>query len=173
VINSHSAKTTEAGGARGDDGGKRVSGRKRHILVDTAGLVLSVVVHPADVPDRAGARHLLAQVAPRHPRLACVWADHGYTGAAVGAWARETLGVALDVVYAPWRQLQRYGLEAPPATRGFRVIPRRWVVERTFAWLGRSRRLARDYKRLPETTEALVYAAMTRLTLRRRTRGTA
>ena len=145
------------------------------MLVDTAGLLLGVAVHPADVPDRAGARRLLAQVAPRHPRLERVWADQGYTGAALGTWARETLGVALDVVYPPWRQLEgfgRYGLKPPPPEpRGFRVIPRRWVVERTFAWLGRHRRLARDYERLPETGEALVYAAMTRLMLRRLARA--
>jgi putative transposase len=73
-----------------------------------------VLVHPADVPDRAGARVLLADAVPRHPRLARVWADQGYAGAAVRAWARDALGIALDVVYPPWRQVERYGLEAPP-----------------------------------------------------------
>jgi putative transposase len=173
VIDSQSAKTTGVGGpARGYDGAKRLKGRKRHLLVDTMGLVLLACVHAADLHDREGARLLVetAQVSEL-PRMALVWADQGYTGA-FAHWLHETRGWHLEVVRHPERQLWRYGLEEKP--RGvFQVLPRRWIVERTFAWLGQSRRLSKDYERLPETSEAMIYGVMSRLMLRRLTRTAA
>ena len=171
VIDSQSAKTTGVGGpARGYDGGKRVKGRKRHIVADVMGLLLAVCVHAADVQDREGARLLAGTVMPNTlPALHHIWADQGYTGA-FAAWLRETRGWELEVVRHSARQLWRYGYEARPA-RTFRVLPRRWVVERTFAWLGQSRRLSKDYERLPATSEAMVYGAMSRLMLRRLARA--
>ena len=169
VIDSQSAKTTGVGGAeRGYDGAKRLKGRKRHLLVDAMGLVLLACVHGADVQDRAGARRLVETARPGElPRLQLVWADQGYTGA-FAEWLRAARGWRLGVVRHPEGQLWRYGLEARP--KGvFRVLPRRWVVERTFAWLGQSRRLSKDYERLPETGEAMIYGAMSRLMLRRLT----
>ena len=167
IIDSQSAKTTGvAGPARGYDGGKRLKGRKRHVLVDVMGFVLAVCVHAADVQDRAGARLLVEATAPTELRsLQRVWADQGYTGA-FAEWLHETRGWRLEVVRHADRQPVRYGLTERPA-RTFRVLPRRWVVERTFAWLGQSRRLSRDYERLPATSEAMIYAAMSRLMLRR------
>jgi transposase len=131
VIDSQSTKTTGVGGpARGYDGGKRVKGRERHIVVDVMGLVLAVCVHAADVQDREGAR-LLVEAAPQvSPPLQVVWADQGYTGA-FAQWLRETRGCRLQVVRHSERQLWRYGLEAKP-THSFRVLPRRWVVEIVF-----------------------------------------
>jgi putative transposase len=171
IIDSQSTRTTGVGGpARGYDGGKRVQGRKRHILVDVMGLVLAVCVHAADVQDREGARLLADATAPNAlAGRGLVWADQGYTGA-LAAWLGETRGWRLAVVRRPDRQLVRYGLAERPA-RAFRVLPRRWVVERTFAWLGQSRRLNKDYERLPATSEAMIYGAMTRLMLRRLARA--
>ena len=143
-----------------------MKGRKRHILVDVLGLVLAACVHAADVQDREGAR-LLADVAAPNTlaERGLVWADQGYTGA-LAAWLGATRGWRLEVVRHPDRQLVRHGFaDRPP--RAFRVLPRRWVVERTFAWLGQSRRLSKDYERLPATSEAVIYGAMTRLMLRR------
>jgi len=172
VIDSQSAKTTGVGGpARGYDGGKRVHGRKRHLLVDVMGLVLAACVHAADVQDREGARLLVEKAPNVPPSLQLVWADQGYTGACA-QWMHETRGWRLEVVRHPERQIWRYGLEDRP-TRAFRVLPRRWVVERTFAWLGQSRRLSKDYERLPQTSEAMIYGAMSRLMLRRLTRTVA
>jgi putative transposase len=173
IIDSQSAKTTGVGGpARGYDGAKRLKGRKRHILVDALGLVLLACVHAADIHDRDGAPLLVDTAAPRElPGLQLVWADQGYTGA-FARWLAEARGWRLDVVRHRERHLWRYGLEAR-AKGVFRVLPRRWVVERTFAWLGQSRRLSKDYERLPATGEAMIYGAMTRLTLRRLARSAA
>lgn len=169
IIDSQSAKTTEQGGPRGYDGGKRLSGRKRHVLVDTMGLLLKVVVHPANLHDRQGGRLLVEAIRGRFPALQHVWADQGYTGE-FKRWASKELDIELEVVYPWWRQLQRYApelLEEAGFKRGFHVLPRRWVVERTFAWLGRNRRLAKDYEALPTTSETWCYIAMSRLMLKR------
>jgi putative transposase len=131
-----------------------VKGRKRHIVVDTQGLLLAVVVHAANVQDRVGAKLVLQRLLGRFPRLELIWADGAYTGKLI-RWARRIGGWRLQVVPRP---TQRHT---------FQVLPRRWVVERTFAWLGRQRRLSKDYEELPQTTEAWVYAAMTGLMLQR------
>ena len=170
VIDSQSVRTAGAGGpARGYDGAKRLKGRKRHLLVDSLGLVLLACVHGADLPDRDGGRLLVARAsAEAMPGVEVVWADAGYAGG-FASWLVERLGCRVEVVRHPDRQLRRHGLEEGP--RGFRVLPRRWVVERTFAWLGQSRRLSKDYERLPETGEAMIHAAMARIMLRRLTRS--
>jgi putative transposase len=165
ILDSQAVKTTGVGGpARGYDGAKRLAGRKRHLLVDTNGLVLGAHVHAANLHDRDGAQGLLADGLEELPRLAVVWADAAYTGR-FREWVREERGWRVEVPHHPDRQLWRYGLEEKP--RGFRVLPRRWVVERTFAWLGQARRLAKDYERLPETGVAMIHWAMSRIMLRR------
>ncbi len=140
-----------------------MNGRKRHILIDTIGLLLLVRVHPANVQDRDGAKLLLAGLAARFPRLAMLWVDAAYQGPCA-TWITETLGWAVAVVrQAPKRIRVPADEEPPPRPTGFQVLPRRWVVERTFAWLGRYRRLSKDYEVLPETEEAWIYLAMSRL----------
>ena len=124
------------------------------------GLLLAVVVHAANIQDRDGARLVLSQLLGRFPRLQVIWADAAYAGKLV-AWARATGGWALTVV------------RRKPDSHSFEVLPRRWVVERTLAWLGRCRRLSKDYEALPETTESWVYIAMTGLMLRRLARAPA
>ena len=166
VIDSQAVKSTGVGGPeRGYDGAKRLAGRKRHLLVDTNGLVLGARVHAASLHDRDGGRRLLTErLKEESPRLAVLWADAAYTGR-FREWVREERGWRVEVPRHPDRQLWRYGLEEKP--RGFRVLPRRWVVERTFAWLGQARRLAKDYERLPETAVAMILWAMSRIMLRR------
>lgn len=131
-----------------------MTGRKRHVVVDTLGLLLAVVVHAANVQDRDGARLALARLAGRFPRLRLVWADGGYAGALLG-WAAATLGLVVEIV------------AKPAGATSFTVLPKRWIVERTFAWLGRCRRLSKDYEALPATSEAWIHVAMIHLMLKR------
>jgi putative transposase len=169
MIASQSVKTHQ-GGPRGFDGGKKVSGRQRQLLVDTLGLLLKVVVHPANRHDRLGAKLVLGALGNAFPRRQHLWADQGYEGYAgvLRQWTAEPLGIELEVVYPWWHNVQRYlpeGLDEIGFQPGFHVLPRRWVVERTIAWLGRSRRLSKDYERLPSSSEALIDVTSIRLLL--------
>ena len=146
-----------------------MKGRKRHLLVDTQGLLLKVKVHEAGTHDKEGAKLLLASLVGQFPRITKVWVDNAYRG--LRDWVQETLGWDLEVVKHWWTGVKRVwvpaGQEPPTLPSGFHVLPRRWVVERTFGWLGRNRRLSKDYEFLPETEEAFVYIGMVRLMLRR------
>lgn len=168
IIDSQSVKTTERGGIHGYDAVKKINGRKRHVLVDTSGLLLRVHVHSAAIADRDGARLLLEPVRERFPRLRHLWADMGYRGKVV-EWIKEQLGWSVAIVKRPSRW-GWYPIDVePPPMPAFTVLPRRWVVERSFAWLGRYRRMSKDYEYLTASSEALIYAAMSRLLLRRLT----
>lgn len=136
------------------------------MLVDTGGLVLKAVVHPANVADRDGARDLLAPLPEAFPTIERVWVDMGYRGPVLG-WAEHHLGLTLTVVKRPQRWVRVPADVEPPPLPRLTILPRRWVVERTFAWLGRYRRLSKDYEQLPATEEAWIYAAMTQLMVRR------
>ena len=147
VLDSQSVKTTEVGGVRGYDAGKKVNGRKRHILVDTMGNLLLVVVHAADIQDRDGAKLVLnAMPTALWSRMVCIWADGGYRGALI-QWVKTTFAVVLSII------LRSDG------AKGFVVLPKRWVVERTFAWLGHYRRLSKEYEQLLENSVGMVYLA--------------
>jgi len=154
IMDSQSVKTTEMGGERGYDAGKKVNGRKRHVLVDTQGWLLAVLVLSAAIQDRDGARLLLDKVKTCFPRLALIWADGGYAGALI-EWVRQTCGWLLKIV------------KRTDKAKGFVLLARRWVVERTFGWLNRSRRLSKDYERMTASSEAFVYLAMIHLMTRR------
>jgi putative transposase len=178
-IDSQSVKTTRVGGLRGYDGGKQVKGRKRHLLVDTEGLVLRAVVHQANIMDRDGVKLVLRSgVRTQFPRLRHVWLDAAYNGKGKGKdWIEQTLGWTAQIVQHPPRYKKVWVPNDIPPNQidwskylpppGFRVLPRRWVVERTFAWQGQQRRLSKDYERLCATSEALIYVTMIRLMLRR------
>jgi len=154
IIDSQSVKASETCGQRGYDAGKKVNGRKRHILVDTLGLLLLVLVLPADIQDRDGARLLLARALPLFGKIKLIWADGGYAGKLV-QWTQGKFHCVMEIV------------KRSDKLCGFTVLPRRWVVERTFGWLGRYRRLNRDYERKQQTAQAMVYLAMSRLMLSR------
>jgi putative transposase len=158
------------GGERGYDGAKQIKGRKRHLLVDTPGLVLTVKVHPADVMDRDGVARLLPpdHIQAAFPRLTHVWLEAAYNGKDKGQeWIEHHLGWTTQVVKPPPRRVLVAAPVEPTPRPAFTVLPRRWVVERTFAWLRQNRRLSKDYERLCETSESMVYAAMSRLMVRR------
>ena len=153
-LDSQSVKTTAVPGTRGYDKGKQVNGRKRHVLVDTLGLLMAVVVTAASVQDRDGARLLLAKLGGACKKLRLVWVDGAYRGQLLD-WVAEHCRCRLQVVLRSDDQ------------KGFAVLPRRWVVERTFAWLNQARRLSKDYEGLVSTSEAIVYIVMIRLMVRR------
>jgi putative transposase len=188
IADSQSAKTTSVGGEqRGYDGNKKVRGRKRHLLVDTEGLVLKAKVHSAKVSEQDGLRLLLESVRGEVPRLSHLWLDAGYEGSGK-RWAEGSFGLSVEVVRKPakpvpekvakvwaeeWAKEEGKKLDwqrlMPP--RGYVTLPRRWVVERTFSWLGQNRRMSKDYERLCASAEAFVYAAMIRLMVRRLARA--
>jgi putative transposase len=154
-LDSQSVKTTEVGGIKGFDAGKKVQGRKRHIVVDTLGLLIAVVVSAAKVQDDHGAKPALRRAKDRSPGLKVVWVDGIYEKEWLIDWARSECGWELQVVKRTDKE------------KGFKVLPKRWVVERTFGWLGRYRRLSKDYEELTETREAMIQMAMIHIMVRR------
>ena len=148
IIDSQSVKTTQAGGERGFDGGKKVNGRKRHLLVDTFGNILKAIVHAANIQDRDGAKLLLSALPQAlWSRLQRIWADGGYDGDLTDWLTANFPNVVLDIV------------SRPQGAKGFVLLPRRWVVERSFAWLGLYRRLNRDYEQLVQNSAGMIYLA--------------
>jgi transposase len=158
VLDAQSILTGEGGQARGYDAGKRTRGRKRHIVTDTLGLLLVVMVTSASVQDRHGGKAILQLLAARFGSIALIWADAGYANqidSGLVTWARTTISIVVQIV------------KRSDDVQGFQVLPRRWVVERTFGWLIRSRRLSRDYERRTDNSEAMIKIAMIKLMVTR------
>jgi transposase len=156
ILDSQSVKSDGHGGSVGYDAAKRIKGRKRHLLVDTLGLVLGAAVTPASTPERDGAQTVLSNVLGWFTWLRLLWVDGGYTGDAFAQWVKELRPkLAVEVV------------KRSDASSGFQVLPHRWVVERTFGWLMRHRRLVRDYENTESSAEAWIFIAMIRIQLRR------
>lgn len=185
IVDSQSAKTSGVGGEqRGYDGAKKVRGRKRHLLVDTEGLVLKAKVHSAKVPDQDGIKLLLKSARVLLTSLSHLWVDAGYQGRGK-EWVEQELRLSVKVVHRTpkptpektariWAQEwakegRQIDWQKLLPHRGFELLARRWVVERTFSWLSQNRRLSKDYERLCVTSEAFVYVAMTRIMVRRLT----
>jgi putative transposase len=154
IIDSQSIKGSRTSGLRGYDAGKKVKGTKRHLLVDTMGLLLCVVVHAANIQDRDGAKLVFERAKAKCAEIRLVWADGGYAGKLI-AWLRLCCGWVLEIV------------KRNEAVKGWQLLPRRWVVERTISWLNGYRRLSRDYEYWPETSEAFIQIAMIHLMLHR------
>lgn len=160
IIDSQSVKSSPCGNLRGYDAGKKVNGIKRHILTDTMGLLIAVVVHSADIQDRKGAKLVFANLLKRLcevPKLEVIFADGGYTGKLLG-WVSN-----LHKYGAKWK----ISVIKRPDHGVFKLLPKRWVVERTFGWMSWQRRLSRDYEGLKETSESMIKFAMIRLMIRR------
>ena len=155
IIDSQSVRTAEGGEQRGFDGGKKVTGRKRHIAVDTLGLLLAVVVHAASIQDQDGAKFVLKGIRKRYRRIKVVFGDSAYGRTGLPSWLYSHCRVVLQTVLRPVN------------ARGFVILPKRWIVERTFAWMNRHRRTSKDYEVLPENSEAVLYIAMIELMSKR------
>ena len=155
ILDSQSVRTAEGGEERGYDAGKKITGRKRHIAVDTLGLVLMVVVHGAYWQDHDGACFVLSRMKQKFRRLKVVFADGAYGRQDLPGWVKETFGWMLETVLRP------------VGVKGFVVLPKRWIVERTFAWISRSRRNSKDYERKTENSEAMIHLTMISLMSKR------
>lgn len=156
ILDSQSVKSNGHGGEVGFDAGKKIKGRKRHVLVDTLGLLLGIIVTPASCPEREGAQKVLGLVGDWFTQLRKLWVDGGYSGPLFAQWVKEQ-----------WPKLEVEVVKRSDSTTGFAVLPRRWVVERTLGWLMQHRRLVRDYERSAWSAQAWVHLAMIRIQLRR------
>jgi putative transposase len=157
IVDSQSVKTPDQAGERGYDAGKKIAGRKRHLAVDCLGLILAVMITPASRPDRDAARPLIRMLVDLFGRLQIIWADGGYLGALV-AWVKQL---------RPFGQLRLEIVRRCDHVKGFKVLPRRWVIERTFGWLVKSRRLCRDYEVRLDHSEAMIRICMIRIMVKR------
>ncbi len=157
IIDSQSVKTVDQAGERGYDAAKNVSGRKRHVAVDCLGLILAIMITPASVQDRDAAKSLIKFLVAMHGRLQIIWADGGYLGSLV-QWVKQL---------RPFGKLRLEIVRRCDRTKGFKVLPKRWIVERTFGWLYKSRRLCRDYEVRPDHSESMIRICMIRLMLKR------
>jgi putative transposase len=154
IIDSQSVKTTDKGGLKGYDAGKKTKGRKRHIIVDTLGLLLGVVVHSAGIQDRDGAKLVFKKIKGIFFRLILIWADGGYAGKLID-WVKAQINLELKII------------KRNTELKGFHILPKRWIVERTFAWFHKYRRLSKDYEYLTDTSENMLYIAMIHIMCRR------
>jgi len=157
IVDSQSVKTPDQAGERGYDAGKKISGRKRHLAVDCMGLILAIMITPAAVQDRDAARALIQSLVSMYQRVQIIWADGGYLGALVN-WVKQL---------RPFGKLHLEIVRRCDNLKGFKVLPRRWVVERTFGWLFKSRRLCRDYEVRPDHSVAMIRICMIRIMVRR------